>query len=164
MATAPNQVESQAAAGPGGMGWLYGLVALSLVLMLVGASGFLFLPPLFPVSLFLASTGWAILRLRPVVGTVAHRRRWIVLLMVLPWITAIVMGPMVLSDARAQGANLDRMLLVQQVLLAAAAALPLILIPFMKGGRAFTAMVGLLNLFLAFMVYAIGATIIHPGS
>lgn len=92
----------------------------------------------------------------------ARRRLPLLTVLVLPWIAALVAGPL-LDDFTYGGAPPpDWMIPTQYGLLIASAILPLVLMPYMRGARRFTIAVGILNLLLTLFVTVLGILILTP--
>ena len=84
-------------------------------------------------------------------GADARRRLPLLAVLVLPWIASILFGPLGLVAQADAGRN-GLMIVLQNVFLATAVILPLVLLPAMGGGRRFTLAVGVLNLLATFLI------------
>jgi hypothetical protein len=93
----------------------------------------------------------------------ARRRLPLLALLLLPWIAALGVGPL-LDDHTYGGAPPPGwMIPTQLALLIASAILPLVLLPFMRGARRFAIVVGIFNLTLTFFVTDSSVLILTPG-
>lgn len=101
-------------------------------------------------------------RFRPSPDDPVRRCLWKLLLLPIPWMLAVVFGPLGLLDA--DPSRRDAMLLGQNVALVASVILPLALLPQMRGGRRLTLSVGALNLMLSLVVNGVSLMGIAPGS
>lgn len=92
----------------------------------------------------------------------ARRRLPLLTVLALPWIAALVAGPL-LDDFTYGGAPPpDWMIPTQYALLIASAIMPLVLMPSMRGARRFTMAIGILNLSLTLFVTVSGILILAP--
>ena len=92
----------------------------------------------------------------------ARQRLPLLIVLVLPWIAALVAGP--LPDDFTYGGvpPPDWMIPTQYALLIASAILPLVLMPSMRGARRFTMAVGIFNLSLTLFVTVSSILILTP--
>ncbi len=159
----PGGAGREAGARAPGYRWLtwWGPAALS-ALWVAGAIQLVRIP-LSPVM-----AAWVVLmllnafRFFPREGSPARRRLPLLLMLALPWIASIVVGPLGLADGNGDAARQSLLIQFQQGLLVGGLALPLILTPFMGDARRFTLTVGLLNLVITFLTTS--ASMVGPGS
>lgn len=145
-------------------GWLKWVPAVLTLLGIVAAFQFIDVP--LPPKL-IAFVGLMLLGAIPFLpreGSLAWRRLPFLLVLPLPWIAAIVAGP--LGDDLTYGFMPipNWMIPVQGGLLAASAVLPFLLMPIMRDARRFTAVLGVLNFALTFFLTSAGILLLTPGS
>jgi hypothetical protein len=131
--------------------------AIERVGLLRGAS---LLPVLAPPALLLVA---AVLTFPPR-GAPGRRLMPLLALLALPPIASVALGPLGFLATSADPARQERLELIQNLCLAAAAVLPLLLLPAMRGGRRFTLAIGALFLGATFLIATISLFRIAPGS
>ena len=100
--------------------------------------------------------------LLPSVESAARQRLPLLIVLVLPWIAALVAGPLPDDFTYGGGPPPDWMIPTQYALLIASAILPLVLMPSMRGARRFTMAVGIFNLSLTLFVTVSSILILTP--
>lgn len=92
----------------------------------------------------------------------ARQRLPLLIVLVLPWIAALVAGPLPDDFTYGGAPPPDWMIPTQYALLIASAILPLVLMPSMRGARRFTMAVGIFNLSLTLFVTVSSILILTP--
>ncbi len=139
--------------------WVMAAIALLSILGIFHLIGYP-LPHRLVVILGLITLGAT--ALLPSVESAARQRLPLLIVLVLPWIAALVAGP--LPDDFTYGGvpPPDWMIPTQYALLIASAILPLVLMPSMRGARRFTMAVGIFNLSLTLFVTVSSILILTP--
>lgn len=94
----------------------------------------------------------------------ARRLLPVLWLLVVPWLASIAFGPRGHLASPPTASGLGNALFVQDGLLAISVILPFAMAPMMRGGRRFTATVGLLNACVTLVVVGASDLILAPGS
>ena len=132
--------------------WLAAVVSLSPGVV-VPATGAL--------AITLAVVAW---RVFPASDAPARRRLPMMGLLALPWLASIACGPLGRLAPPPAASEVGHDLLLQNGLLAASVILPFAVAPMMRGGRRFTAAIGLLNACVTLIAVAASDLILAPGS
>lgn len=147
--------------------WLtWGPIALFL-LWLAGTTHWVHVPPMLVLAAFVVLIILNAIVFFPGtddahVNAPARHRLPVLAVLALPWIVAILCGPLGFVATSADPARRTWMILLQDGALAGGLLLPLLLLPAMRGGRRFTLAIGMLNLVLTFLVTAASTLIIDP--
>lgn len=104
------------------------------------------------------------LRFVPRSGTPAYRRLPLLLLLTVPWLTALLGGPLGLIEISNDPLIQQRVLLLQFSAFLASTLLPFILLMPMRGARRLTLTVGALNLLVCFFIVAVSSILAQPGA
>jgi len=86
------------------------------------------------------------------------------LILVLPWLLAILLGPLGMVTANGDSTRLGWMTFLQNAALTASLVLPCVLVPFMRNARRFALVIGVVNFIPALIVTSTSLLIIAPGS
>ena len=103
------------------------------------------------------------LRFVPRSGTQACRRLPLLLLLAVPWLTALLGGPLGLIEISNDPLIQQRVLLLQYSAFLVSTLLPFILLIPMRGARRLTLTVGALNLLVCFFTVAVSSILAQPG-
>jgi len=145
-------------------GWMFWSLGGLVLLWVVAQYGFVRIPALLVaagiVLLLVLLAAWYFPRRSP-----TFRRRWpLLLLLVAPWLTAVLCGPLGFMPTSPDPARQAALQLVQNLAFAAGLFMPLLLLAPMRGARGFTLAVGALNLLAGLIIYSLSTLIIAPGS
>lgn len=151
-------------ARPPSYAWLNWVSGGLFLIWILGALQYLPVPLRLVLGVFVILMLLNAVRYFPGAGAPIRRRLPILAALALPWIISILYGPLGLVDLSASTAQRSSMIEVQWSLLAASAIFPLLFLPFMRGGRGFTIIVGILNFVTTFFVTSTAIIINLPGS
>ena len=120
-------------------------------------------PPLAGAIALLA--GLNAMRFAPRPGSDAPKCRHspMLLLLIVPWLASVILGPLGFMPVRDDPMRKEWMLLLQHSFLAARAILPLLLLIIMRHARRFTLAIGVLNILLCFWITSVSIRIIVPA-
>ena len=163
---------------PGGRasayGWLPASLVVACLLAIVGMAGLLYgsaeIVSLLntPIRVIFAVLAILLLlnaiRFFPASDAPVYRRLPILLVLVLPWLVALLGGPLGLIEASNDPAIQNQVLRIQFGAFVASALLPLALLKTMRGARRLTLTLGGLNLLVCFFVVAVGSILAQPGT
>ena len=149
---------------PTSYAWLTWASVLLFLIWILGALQYLTVPLGLVLGVFVVLMLLNAVRYFPRPGTPVRRRLPFLAALAMPWIISILYGPLGLVELSANTAQRAWMIEAQWSLLAASAILPLLLLPFMRGGRSFTIVVGILNSVATFFVTLTAIIINMPGS
>lgn len=143
--------------------WLIWAPAVLVVVWLLGAIRVIDVPlgPVlvgFVVLMLLNAVRWF-----PRAGDPVRRRLPLLVVLALPALISLLFGPMGFVEISWHQSERDAMVQFQGWLLAASALLPLLLMPVMRGARAFSAVVGILAFVASFLVTMTAMIMNMPG-
>ncbi|PKO52335.1 MAG: hypothetical protein CVU27_04130 [Betaproteobacteria bacterium HGW-Betaproteobacteria-20] len=104
------------------------------------------------------------IRFVPRSGTLAYRRLPLLLLLAVPWLAALLGGPLGLIEISNDPLIQQRVLLLQFSAFLASLLLPFILLIPMRGARHLTLTVGALNLLVCFFIVAVSSILAQSGA